>query len=127
MKNYEKEVLEILIDKLDDYEGNTRYGKDLFILLFNEEVATGSITCNRAKAKKWIINNFDDLDDLFLEKYPNPFKNPEGFQLIVYMDVANYLLNDCSYIMKHYVDKITLSKETIAILKEQLQEQLEEE
>lgn len=124
MKNYEKEVLEILVDKLEDYEGNTVKGYDLPDMLLEEELANGSVDCNSLTAKNWIKNNFEDFCDLDLAEYISPFANPEVFQVGVYINTAVSILSECEFVSQNWDNYIMLNEKTITIIKKQLLQQL---
>ena len=127
MKDYEKEIIEILIEKLEEYEGCTTQGNELPFLLLENENNNCTITYSTEKAKNWIVKNFYDFYDLDLTEYVNPFAEPERFQVQLYIDFSFSVLSECEFVSQNWDNYITLDKDTIAIIKKELQEQLKDE
>ena len=124
------EVIKKLIVKLDDYKDTTVYASDLAYTLFEEYNVDGSITYSIYEAKKWISSNFDDLSEIVDEiqyeglEVPNIFNEPEKFMVIIYLEVANYLLDQCQIIADNWNNKLILNNNIIKIIKKELKEQL---
>ena len=124
------EVIKKLIVKLDDYKDITVYASDLAYTLFEEYNVDGSITYSIYEAKKWISSNFDGLSEIVDEiqyeglELPNIFNEPEKFMVIIYLEVANYLLDQCQIIADNWNNKLILNNNIIKIIKKELKEQL---
>ena len=127
MKDYEKETIEILIEKLEEYEGCTTQGSELAFLLLENENNNCTITYSTEKAKNWIVKNFYDFYDLDLTEYNNPFAEPERFQVLLYINFSFSVLSECEFVSQNWDNYITLDKDTIAIIEKELQEQLKDE
>lgn len=125
-------VIDQVIDKLYDYENTENYGCDLAYTLYEGENADGVIFYSTYESKQWIKEHFDDLDEIieelnfqFGEEYMskfNPFSEPDKFVLIVVMEIASYLLGQCSTIEKYWNDKFTLTKAKINKIVKELKE-----
>lgn len=135
MKNYlndlEKSVLSMMLDRIDDMEGRDGYMSELAFDLFESENVTGSITCSAYKAEKWIAEHFHDLGDVVEEMSqewditPNPFANPEGFQVQVVLFVASGLVPASDWTDYRDDDAITYDTETIETIKQEWKEALD--
>ena len=127
------EIIEDLKGKLYDYEGLSCYSCDLAYTLFEAYNYDGTITYSTNESIKWIKQNFENLGEIIeeiklsigVENIPNVFEEPEKFQVIIYLEVASYLMSQCQLINDKWNDKITLDKKTIEIIKKQLEEQKE--
>ena len=127
------EIIEDLKGKLYDYEGLSCYSCDLAYTLFEAYNYDGTITYSTNESIKWIKQNFENLGEIIeeiklsigVENIPNVFGEPEKFQVIIYLEVASYLMSQCQLINDKWNDKITLDKKTIEIIKKQLEEQKE--
>lgn len=125
------EVIEILIGELENHESDVIYACDLVYVLLDKFGKKGSITYNAHKAKRWILSNFDDLEEIVdnLEsrglKLPNAFVETEKFMVVIYSEVADYLLAQCKIIDDNKYNKITLDANTIKLIAEELIAQLD--
>ena len=105
------------------------YGCDISNLLMIEDLENQCILDNYNDIK-WIGDNFSDLGEILEEikfqlgsdNIPNVFDEPEKFRLLVYSEVASYLLSDCKYIDENWNDNIVLTDEAIEIIQKQLEE-----
>lgn len=127
-----RDIIERIINKLYDYEGEKIYSCDLAYKLFEGENIDGTFTYNTYKAKEWIKNNFDDIGEVweelkfqfgddFLSNY-NLFDNPEKFMALIIIEASSYIISKCKFIDDKWNDEITLNKKTIATLEKQLKE-----
>lgn len=57
-------VLEVLTDKLDEYEGTSSYGCDLAYDLLQQYNVDGTYTYSTYKAKQWVWEHFDELAEI---------------------------------------------------------------
>ena len=125
------EVKDYLIDKLVEIEGQNEevYGYNISNLLMIEDFENQCILDNYNNIK-WIGDNFSDLGEILEEikfqlgsdNIPNVFDEPEKFRLLVYSEVASYLLSECKYIDENWNDNIVLTDEVIEIIQKQLEE-----
>ena len=125
------EVKDYLIVKLVEIEGQNEetYGCDISNLLMIEDLENQCILDNYNDIK-WIGDNFSDLGEILEEikfqlgsdNIPNVFDKPEEFRLLVYSEVATYLLSECKYIDENWNDNIVLTDEVIEIIQKQLEE-----
>ena len=121
------EVIEKLIEKLYNYEEQEVYGCGLGYKLFEGYNIDGSVTCNAYAATQWIKENFDDLGEIVENiqsqglEIPNIFESPESFMVIIYLEVANYVMGKCKFIDKNWNDKLVLNKENIKTIKKELE------
>lgn len=132
--NIKNEVIDKLIDKLYDYENIKCYACDLAYTLFESYNVDGSITYSTSEAIKWIKDNWEDLPEImdelkfqFGNDYFNDisikiFDNPEGFMVIIYLEVARYLIGECKLIENNWNNEIVLTKKNINTIKKQLEE-----
>lgn len=127
-----KEIINMIIDKLYDYEGGEIYSCDLAYTLFEAENIDGTMTYSSWSAKEWIKNNFDDIGEVWEElkfqfgddyvKDINIFDEPEKFMVIVVLESASYLLSRCKTINENWNDKIKLNKTNIKKIEKELKE-----
>lgn len=125
------EVIDKLIEEMENYKDNKVYACDLAYTLFEEYNIDGSITYNTYEAKEWIKNNFDDLGEIVEEiqanglEVPNVFDSPEAFMVVIYLEVASYLMAQCKFIDEHWNDTIILNDVNISTITKQLKEMFE--
>ena len=95
-----KEEIEI---RLKDLVGNNVYLEELGYKLFENENING-IYYNRYDSIQWIKDYFEELDEV-IEEYeyefgysvPNPFGEPEKFQLVIILYISNKLVCNALY------------------------------
>lgn len=130
LNNLEKDLLAMMIDRLDDMEDREGYVSDLAFDLFECENATGSITCDREEAQEWIAAYFHDLGAVVEEMSaewditPNPFSNPEAFQVQVVLYVSSDLVAHSDWTNYRDDDAITYDAGTIALIRREWEEAL---
>ena len=132
MKNY---VIDLLIDKLYNYEDCATYSTDLAHLLLDVEIADGCIEPSINEAKKWLYDNKDDIYNVLetimfnygIDEVGNLamdiFGNPCKGMLSLVLEMAREILDDLDYIQDNWDTEITLDKKTIEIIKKELEEQ----
>lgn len=119
-------VADVLMDKLDEYEGNSTYGADLAFYLLQRYNVDGSYTYSTYEAKKWVQEYFDELDEIVEEMTEeglapcNVFDNPEAFQVQIMLYVAGELLGQCDTVNEFWNEEQELTKEIVAKIKEEL-------
>ena len=122
------EVIDKLIDELENYKDTEHYACDLWLDLLENYNMDGSITYSACKAYEWVKNNFDDLDEIVEEiqanglEIPNVFDNPESFMVVIYLEVASYVMGRCDFISDNWDNTIVLNDININIIKKQLEE-----
>lgn len=122
------EVIEKLIEELENYKDTEVYACDLAYTLFESYNYDATITYSTYDAINWIKNNFDDLGEIVEEiqanglEVPNVFDRPELFMVVIYLEVASYLMGQCKFIDEHWNDTIILNDENIKIIEKQLKE-----
>ena len=128
MANIREFVADVLMDKLDDYEGNSTYGADLAYYLLQQYNVDGSYTYSTYKAKQWVQEYFDELadivNDMTEEGIPpcNVFDNSECFMVQIMLYVAGGLLGQCDTVNEFWNEEQELTEEIIAKIKEELNE-----
>ena len=121
-------VADVLMDKLDEYEGTSSYGADLAYHLLEQYNVDGSYTYSTYEAKQWIQEHFDELDEIVeaMEDEGIPpvsvFKDTEGFMVCVMLYVAGELLGQCDAVIEFWDEEQELTKEIIAKIKKELNE-----
>ena len=137
MKNLnklEKDVLARMIDNIDTLEGRDGYVSELAFTLFENENINGSMTYSTYKAEQWIAEHFHDLADVVEDMAadwditPNPFSNPEVFMVQVVLYLAEQLVYTSDYLLRgrdeEEIDAITYDEETIALIRREWEEAL---
>ena len=130
-KKFVQEVKEIIIDKLNDYEGVEVYGCDLGYKLTENENATGSWFCSRFESEEFIKNNFDVCADFyeymqfnFGKDYAaqfNPFADAENFVTVLFIEAVNIVINSCEFVSDIWDEEIEITTEVIDKIKSDLE------
>jgi len=121
-------VADVLMDKLDEYEGTSSYGCDLAYHLLQQYNADGSYTYSTYEAKQWVQEHFDELDEIVEamedEGLPpvNVFKDTEGFMVCVMIYVAGELLGQCDTVTAFWNEEFILEADVIEKIKKELNE-----
>lgn len=121
-------AMDIISDRLDDMEGYKLYVADLAYELTDREQADGYVdNPSTVAAQDWISKHFDDcavayeeMKCNYVSNSTNPFEDPTGFQLYVYIEMVKAIVNQWEWTEEHYDEEVTLTPETIAILKREL-------
>lgn len=119
-------MVDVLMDKLDEYEGNSMTGGDMSYELLSQYNCDGSYTYSTYEAKEWIKMHFDELgeivDNMTEEGFSpvNVFNNPEGFMVQIMLYVASDMLGQCDTVNEVWNDEFILDAETITKIKEEL-------
>lgn len=120
-------MVDVLKDKLSEYEGTPSYGGELDFYLLQQYNIDGSYTYNTYEAKQWIQEHFYELGDIVKEMTEeglppcNVFDNPEAFQVQIMLFVAGDLLSQCDTVNEFWDDEIILEKNIIDKIKEELE------
>lgn len=122
------EMKDLLKDLLEEYEDQSVYGCDLGYTLLERYNVDGTYTYSTSEAEKWIKQNFEDIGEIYeelefqigAESIPNPFKNPEAFQVCIMLEEATGMLARCGFVDKNWNEEITLNKENIEKISKEL-------
>lgn len=120
-------IKDFTICELSNLEGLETYACDLAYEVTQSINYDCSVTYSTYKAIEWIKEHFHELGDV-VDSYEwstgdsicNPFHEPEKFQVIIYIHVVDRLLASCGLIDENWNDYITLTKENINTLIEQI-------
>ena len=121
-------VADVLMDKLDEYEGTSSCGGELDFYLLQQYNVDGSYTYSTYEAKQWIQEHFDELADIVNDMTEeglapcNVFDNPECFMVQIMLYVAGELLGQCDTVTAFWNEEQELTKEIIAEIKKELNE-----
>jgi hypothetical protein len=121
-------VADVLMDKLDEYEGTSSCGGELDFYLLQQYNVDGSYTYSTYEAKQWVQEHFDELGNIVEEMTEeglapcNVFDNPEAFQVQIMIYVAGELLGQCDTVNEFWNEKQELTEEIIAKIKKELNE-----
>ena len=126
LKNY---IIDEAISNLKEQEGRTVYACDLAYTVFESANVDGSYTYSTYKATQWVKKYFDSLGEIVDElksngmDAPNPFDEPEKFQVCILLEGAQYLLSQCETIDENWNEEIELTPKTIRKICRELREQ----
>lgn len=126
MKTIKEFMVDVLKDKLYEYEGTSSYGGDLAYDLLQQYNVDGTYTYSTYKAKQWVQEYFNELSEIVEEMTEeglppcNVFKNPEAFQVQIMLYVAGGLLGQCETVNEFWNDEQELTEEIITKIKEEL-------
>lgn len=131
MSNIMNYMIDVLLDKLDNYEGQTMYGADMGYELLEEENANGTYTFDENEALEWIKEYFDDCREVMTsvefnmgaENVVNAFQEPEKFMVVCMLEVSSRLLGNCALVDEYWNDELELNTENIETIKKQLEAQ----
>ena len=130
-------VIDILLDKLDNLkdEEYKSYSCDLAYNLFEGENVDGVYFYNNYKATEFIKEHFEDLGEIieelnfqFDKEFVNKlvidiFDNPDRFCVVIFMEVASYLLGSCESVEEFWNEEIILTNDKIDKIKKELENQ----
>lgn len=125
--NLKNEIKEFILDELEGYEDREIYGCDLSWEITMEINNNGSVNCSAYLAKEWIKENFDLCGDLYQQiadnygNVANPFESPETFQVQCYIELVKRIVDECELVQDNWNESITLDKETLQTLKDQIE------
>jgi len=131
MKTLRDYIITETIDNLKELEGLEVYGADLAYKIFERANVDGSYTYSTYKAQQWIKSYFDELGEvvdniemnLGKDSIPNVFDNPEGFQVVILLEGASYLIGQCKTVEEFWNEEKTLTKRLINKICKELREQ----
>ena len=118
-----------LLDKLEDYKGQTYYACDLGYTLCEEENVNGTLVFNAYEAKKYLQAWWLECGEYWeYEKFHfgknmhNPFDNPEAYMVCMVMQGVCDILSQCKSIDDAWNDEVTLDDYFLPILIEEIEE-----
>ena len=130
------EVIDALIEKLDNSMDFSCYACDLAYKLFEGDNIDGVCWYVGASYKEnddFIKKYWDDLPeiidelkfnfdgDYFKDILYSVFDNSCKFVLVIFLEVASYLIGQCDFIQENWDNEITLNDENVKIIVEQLE------
>ena len=126
LKNY---IIDETIYNLKEREGETVYACDLAYTVFEGANVDGSYTYSTYKATQWVKKYFDSLGEIVDElksngiDAPNPFDEPEKFQVCILLEGSQYLLSKCETIDENWNNEIELTPKIIRKICKELRAQ----
>lgn len=113
-----------IIDRIEDYEGQSEYACD-WAIIFTEGInCDGTLTYSTEKAKDYLKEWWDDCEQYFnYEKFnfgsaSNPFENPEAYMVRMVIEGVNAIFSKCPTIDEKWNDKVEMTEELINEIKE---------
>lgn len=130
MNSYIDACKQHIIDTLSDYQDITLEACDLGMTLTEGENANGSWYCSTYKAEQDLDSFGRDIVRDFIDEYKDEFgekpqwdayTDPENFHCLMMIMGVEKLINQLLTINNHWNKKITLDKETIKKLIDELE------
>lgn len=124
--NFHREIYDFIIERMYDYEGMEFYACDLANKLTMAENYTGTYIIGTYAAREFIREHFDEAGECFtyyheeLGMNPNPFTEPEAFTFFMLDWGVSELMAGCTYLDEHWDERITLDREAIEAIMENL-------
>lgn len=128
-----KDVINLLIENLENYEGTKVYGCDLAYKLLEGYNVDGSILYNTYKTIEWLKNNIKDIYE-FLPSYKFEFgneeyaklcidilENPEKGMVKIVLAKAEEISSKLNFVRKNWDNEFTLNKQNIKTIKMELE------
>lgn len=122
-----------ILDNIDEFEGDSKYGCDLGYELTQGMNCDGTFTYSTKEAMEylqdwwWDAEQYSEYEDFNFGERTNPFKNVEAFLVRMVVEGVNGLMGKLPIIEEHWNDKLELTPENIETIKEQLDELSDEE
>ncbi len=123
-------VKDIVINKLYDYEDIKVYACDLGYELLESYNIDGVYFYNNYDAMEFIKKHFEDFGEIVeeikfqlgVESIPNIFDEPDRFCVVIFLEVASYILSRCKTVDDNWNNEIILNKKTINKIIKELKE-----
>jgi len=128
MLEFNELLKEEIKERLEEYESCEEYGCDIAYKLFEDINMSGSYTYSRQEAieyiNEWIEEcaGFYEYWDWSTGQSLNVFANPEAFQVIMILEGASNILGQCKFIEENWNNCITLDKEAIKTIIEEIED-----
>ena len=122
-----------ILENIDEHEGRSVYNCDLGIELTEGMCCDGTFTYNTAEAKKYLLEwwddaaEFSDYENFSFGERSNPFDNIELFLVKMVAEGVRSILSRCQFIEDNWDKKYELTEDIIAVIKEQVEEQTDDE
>ena len=122
-----------ILDEIDNFEGDSKYGCDLAGYLTEGMNCDGTFTYSTNEAKEylqawwWEAEQFSEYEEFNFGERSNPFKNVEAFTVRMVVEGVAGLMGKLPIIEKHWNDKLHLTRRNINTIKKQLAELSDEE
>ena len=125
MNSFREMINDVISDKLDEMEGSTVYGSDLSSEITMEDNTNGTMFVYTQDARDCIIDHpeqaaatYDYFKDMGIEI--NPYDNPDAYSFYMESYGVDKTLNESPYLQQHWNEEITLTKDVINRIKEDL-------
>ena len=122
MKTLYNQVKDYLIDEIENYEMDYEYTSELSYVLTERLLVDGTVEYNTQTTVEKIAENYKEYSEVFeyvkdnWGEAPNPFENPGMFDALAYQVVSGYILSKIGIIDKNWNEEITLTKELIDVI-----------
>lgn len=122
-----------ILDEIDNYEGESKYGCDLGYELTQGMNCDGTFTYSTAQAieyiKEWWDDcaEFSDYEQFHFGQRSNPFDNPEAFTVRMVVEGVAGLMGKLPIIGENWDDELELTPEVIQTIKDQLEKLSDDE
>lgn len=133
MIEFEDEMKDFIVEKLNELEGLIVYACDLTSELTRDDNAVGAYIIGYSDALDYISEHISEAADAWNYyndelNYPiNPFEYPELFTYCMLDYGVHEIMGRVKYVSDHWDDQITLDKPTIGIITAQIEEDEDEE
>lgn len=124
MEDFTEYCRDVILEELDNYEGQTVYGCDLGYTLTEAMNCDGTCTYSTWKAKEYLKEWWDEAADYFeYEKFTfgknlhNPFENPEEYMVCMVIEGVAFILSRCATIDRLWNEEFELTPELIKTIK----------
>ena len=122
-----------ILEEIDEHEGRDVYGADFGIELTEGMCADGTFTYSTEEAKEYLkewwadAGEYSDYENFNFGERSNPFDNPERFTTSMVTEGVRTILSRCEFIDNKWNEKFELTEDVIALIKEQVEEQTNDE
>lgn len=122
-----------ILENIEEYEGNDVYACDFGITMTEGMCCDGTFTYSTAEAKRYVMEwfydagEYSDYEEMSFGKRSNPFDNIECFLVNMVTEGVRTILSRCQFIDDMWDKKFELTPEIIAVIKEQVDEQTDDE
>lgn len=122
-----------ILDEIDEFEGRDVYGADFGLELTEGMNCDGTFTYSTEKAKEYLkewreeAGEYSDYEKFNFGERSNPFYNPERFTTGMVTEGVITILSRCQFIDNKWDEKFKLTEDVIALIKEQVEEQTNDE
>ena len=125
MNSFREMINDVISDKLDEMEGSTVYGSDLSSEITMEDNVNGTMFVYTQDARDFINDHpeqaaetYDYFKDMGTDV--NPYENPDAYSFYMESYGVDKTLSESQYLQQHWNEEITLTKDVINQIKEDL-------